>query len=225
MRDEWRRVLIVNISAVVFEIAVQTSENIVPRRVLADLVWDCTGRSRPIDSRPCLALFRFSRRRATGLDRFYLPLITDFCGRILVRRLLHLTVNEVSIITASDTGAAKTLHASSLRYAEELAMRFWTPQSTSHVGEFRLGHQGLAEALPSEPWRVCRTTLPVYIRGSSTDCALADAEACGTVWKNHERVHSPNQSMKPTAHCDTTSECLPRNPAVAYLFLVRPSGR
>jgi hypothetical protein len=78
-------------------------------------------------------------------------------------------------------------------------MRFWTPQSTSHVGEFGFGHQGLAEALPSELWRVCRTTLPVYIRGSSTDCALADAEACGTLWKNHERVHSPNQSMKPTA--------------------------
>jgi len=29
-----------------------------------------------------------------------------------------------------------------------------------------------------------------------------------------------NQSMKPTAHYDTTSVCLPRPPAVAYLCLV-----
>src|SRR5437764_8606958 len=36
--------------------------------------------------------------------------------------------------------------------------------------------------------------------------------------------HSPNQSMKPTAHCETTSVCLPRYPVVAYLFLVKQSS-
>ena len=30
-----------------------------------------------------------------------------------------------------------------------------------------------------------------------------------------------NRAMKPTAHCETTSACLPRHPAVAYLFRVR----
>jgi hypothetical protein len=34
-----------------------------------------------------------------------------------------------------------------------------------------------------------------------------------------------NQSMKPTAHCETTSACLPRHPAVAYLHLVRSHRR
>ena len=34
-----------------------------------------------------------------------------------------------------------------------------------------------------------------------------------------------NQSMKPTAHCEATSACLSRHPAVAYLFLVRPNAR
>jgi len=31
----------------------------------------------------------------------------------------------------------------------------------------------------------------------------------------------PNQSMKPRPHGETSSVCLPRDPAVAYLFLVR----
>ena len=33
-------------------------------------------------------------------------------------------------------------------------------------------------------------------------------------------IATSNQSMKPTAHCDTISACLPRHPAVAYLCLI-----
>src|SRR5438876_43814 len=34
-----------------------------------------------------------------------------------------------------------------------------------------------------------------------------------------------NQSMSQRPHCETSSVCLPRHPAVAYLFLVRPMIR
>jgi len=36
-----------------------------------------------------------------------------------------------------------------------------------------------------------------------------------------EKGPQPNQPMKPTAHCDATSACLPRHRAVTYLFLAR----
>src|SRR5437763_11727576 len=41
--------------------------------------------------------------------------------------------------------------------------------------------------------------------------------------KSRPNIHPPpsNQSMKPTAHCEISSACLPRHPAVAYLLLVR----
>src|SRR5437868_12520838 len=37
-------------------------------------------------SAPCFALRRAAARNASGLYRFYLPLIADFWGRILVRQ-------------------------------------------------------------------------------------------------------------------------------------------
>jgi hypothetical protein len=76
----------------------------------------------------------------------------------------------------------------------------------------------------------------VWIAGSVIDRGLHNAMALlATDWQKllaailythleirRSVVKEVNQSMKPTPHSEISSACLPRHPAVAYLYLVRP---